>query len=386
MCSEFTELIYRTNLTPDEEFFTDTTKGKINFKDYVYDMVTGLKIPPSPTIGFRYALEWNPDEAAICPTFDRFMKEVTCNDSSLEKLLLEYVAYIISGLPNNIFEKALILVGDGANGKSVFIDVIKELLGSDAYSSVALDQLDNDNHRALLVKKLANFDSDASTSKLKSSVVKKLISGDDMQAKIVYSPAFQFKNNAKLVISVNHIPKNEDHSHGIFRKLIFIPFNQTFVDDTAKSEGKTGIDMDRNIREKLFSEKQGIFNRVVESYKRLMYQVNFTDSKASNDLKNIFKTVNDPFLCWFNDHVEKTENGGDLLYTKESYDDYKAFCAYSNIKVTETSVSFGKKLSGVCVGDTERKMVDGARDYFRRGYKLFPFGSFQQTSNKSSFS
>ena len=69
------------------------------------------------------------DVKAKCQRFDTFIKEVTGGDQKLAKYLQRVVGYALTGLARE--QCLFFLHGSGANGKSVFLNVLKDLLGTD---------------------------------------------------------------------------------------------------------------------------------------------------------------------------------------------------------------------------------------------------------------
>ena len=72
------------------------------------------------------------DENAECPRWWRFIREATRGDQELINFLRELVGYVLTGATT---EQILVFVyGEGGNGKSVFIEVVRRLLGDYAKS------------------------------------------------------------------------------------------------------------------------------------------------------------------------------------------------------------------------------------------------------------
>ena len=84
-------------------------------------------------------------------------------------------------------EKMLVLFGTGANGKSVFYDILNALLGAENFSSYSLQNLTNDNgyYRAKIGNKLVNYSSEMS-SKMENEYFKQLSSGEKTSARLPY--------------------------------------------------------------------------------------------------------------------------------------------------------------------------------------------------------
>ena len=111
-------------------------------------------------------------------------------------------------LPDARFQKAVMLTGEGENGKSVFLDLIGDLLGDANVSNVALHDLEDNRFRAAeLYGKLANIFADLDERGLKSSTMfKTLTTGDRVTAERKHAHPFSFRSYAKLLFSANKIP------------------------------------------------------------------------------------------------------------------------------------------------------------------------------------
>ena len=148
MVSEFRRKVQRTNLV-QQEWFTESTSRKINLQNGVLDLSKENPELSNHTTDFGFTsvlpYEYNPD--ADCPRFEQFLDEVTLGRDELKDVLMEYAGYAFASSRCD-FSKALILTGEGANGKSTFINVLKLLAGRSAYSSLSLMDLQSERTRS----------------------------------------------------------------------------------------------------------------------------------------------------------------------------------------------------------------------------------------------
>lgn len=140
MRGEFLGLIKSTNVV-SETFFENSTEGYINFNNGILKLDGRILLPHSKDYGFQYCLPYDYNPHATAPNFEKMLESVTLKDVQLQKILLEYMAYAISNIPPSWGEKCLILDGNGANGKSTFLDIIRHLVGEKSYSSIPLTEL-----------------------------------------------------------------------------------------------------------------------------------------------------------------------------------------------------------------------------------------------------
>lgn len=221
-------LYYIENLTfvPLSEFdkypeWQHVGNGWINinsseFKEHSPDMLSLRKLP----------VEYKPD--ASCPEIFKFL-ESTLDDESMA-IILRMIAYCL--LNYSKYEVAFILVGEGANGKSTLIKLIKAFIGPDNCSAVSLQDIAADKFaKAELAGKMVNLFADLKSTKVKDGDFKPIVSGDRIQVQRKYGQPFTLENTAKLIFATNNIPETEDDSYAYFRRWVIVPFNRTFEGD-----------------------------------------------------------------------------------------------------------------------------------------------------------
>lgn len=313
---EFVKKMQSNNLKPLS--FLDCS-GLMNLKNGVFDLETGDLLPHSPDFGFRTLIPYDYDPSATCPRFDTFLKEVTIEDIELEDLIMEYMGYCLSNTPPEYGEKAMILLGEGANGKSVLIDVVRQLAGEGSTAAITMADLGSETQRYQLVGKLINVSEETpSKSIMESAMFKNVITGGTMVVKQLYHQPYSVKNECKLLFACNDMPEATDNSRGLFRRLLIVPFNASFEGQKA----------DKNLRSVLFGELSGILNRVIEGYRRLKKNSwHFTRSKAVDEEAMDFEQSTSPLTSWFDLNLEldkfghNTTSGGATIF--EIYKAYR---------------------------------------------------------------
>lgn len=256
-----------------KDFFTHGTDGKINFKNGVLDLETNVLGTHSPEYGFRHVLPYDYNPLAECPHFWAWVKDVMLDNTDLINLLQEFMGYVIRGGEYK-YHKALWLSGNGRNGKSTFIDVLKALIGVGNYSTLSIRQIVNDKFSAVdLDGKIANFSEETSPEELADSGPFKNLTGDgEIHAQKKYGDPYSFRNRAKLIMSYNDIPMLKDLSQGMRSRPIIIPWKKDLSDESSQ---------DKTLKGKLLSELPGIFNFALEGWTRLERMGRFTDSADS---------------------------------------------------------------------------------------------------------
>jgi P4 family phage/plasmid primase-like protien len=180
----------------------------------------------------------------------QFMREIFCGDEEFINWIQRFCGYLLTGsTQEQIF---LFLFGHGANGKTVFIEVLKHIMG-DYGRAIASESLSESKRQAgsatpdlaaLIGARLVISSETEENTALAESLVKGLVSGDSMSVRMLYAAPIEFKPNFKLVMFGNHKPVVRGHDHGMWRRIRLVPFNRTFLPeekdpqliDTLKAE------------------------------------------------------------------------------------------------------------------------------------------------------
>jgi P4 family phage/plasmid primase-like protien len=213
------------------------------------------------------------DPAARAPRFNQFLFEVFEGDcDACEKIELLGEAFGYSLIPSCHLEKFFLLIGSGANGKSVLLNVLKALLGVANVAAVKPSQFNNNFQRAYLQGKLANIVSEIEIGTQLADGLKALTSGESMTAERKHRDPFTFTPIATQWMGTNHFPQVSDLSGGFVRRAAVLTFNQHFV------EGQRDV----HLAEKLKAELPGILNFALEGLERLYRNSQFTIPESSD--------------------------------------------------------------------------------------------------------
>lgn len=242
-------------------------------------------------------LKCNYNEEAKSATFENYLETVFEGDNERINLVGEMLGYCL--VPSNKFEKGFMLYGSGSNGKSVLLEVINNLLTEENISNVDLSDLEKSFSRSMLYNKLVNL-TDEMEGKIKDSgFYKRIVSGNAIEAQFKFKDSFKFKPFCTMVFAMNNFPQISDKTHGLYRKMIMIPF-----DVTIKEENQ-----DKDLSEKLKNEMDGILKFALDGLKRLAEQNKFTYSAKGNALMEEFKKNSNPVEIFFDDMVKEKVEG-----------------------------------------------------------------------------
>ncbi len=308
--------------TPD----SDKEKVQINLLNGTFEISPqGTNLRPFNRLDFityQLPFEYNPN--ATAPQFEAYLNKVL-PDHERQKVLAEYLGFVFIKHGSNALkeEKALILYGTGANGKSVFFEVVNALLGADNVSSYSLQSITNDNgyFRAKLANKLVNYASEIN-GKLEASIFKQIVSGEPVEARLPYGQPFILKQYAKLIFNCNELPKDVEHTHAYFRRFLIIPFDVTIQPH----------EQDKNLHTKIIeNELSGVFNWVLSGLHRLLEQKRFSDCEASQQAVEQYKIESDSVQMFLNE-FEYSISATKEIALKVLYNEYVEYCIDSGFK------------------------------------------------------
>lgn len=256
----------------------------LNCKNGVLDLNTLDLMEHSNKFFDLNLIDTNYDPRVKDPNVIKFLKDISNNDEEIYTLLTEMMGTFL--VKDNRWQKAYVLLGDGANGKSTFLEALKVVFGKDNYSSLEFDAIVG-NRFAIsdLVFKMLNISTELPNKKIEEThTFKKLVSGEELRAENKFENGFYFENYAKLVFAANDLPGTKDRSFGFFRRFIIIPFTNTFTNEKA----------DLTIKDKLITEsaKSTFLNLAIEGLKNLLKNKRFTHSDKSDAALNDFMNNN----------------------------------------------------------------------------------------------
>ena len=174
------------------------------------------------------------DQSATAPTWLRFLEDVFQSDAELIAFVQKAVGYSLTG---DVREQVLFIShGVGSNGKSVFLNILRKLLGSLALQA-APDLLMADKTRRhpteqadLFGKRLVVCQETEENRRFNEVLVKQLTGGEYVRARRMHEDFWEFAPTWKLWISTNYRPEIRSTNHAIWRRIRLIKFNVKFHD------------------------------------------------------------------------------------------------------------------------------------------------------------
>jgi putative DNA primase/helicase len=276
------------------------------------------------------------DPEAKCENWTKFLETIFEGDKELIEYVQKSIGYSLTG---SIDEQCFyMLYGNGANGKSTFLNAIRMITGDYADSlkgSSLMTHYNDDGARGDLAKLqgkrfvVASELNEGQT--FDESLMKSLTGGDTIPVRYLYGEEFPLKPQFKIWIGTNEKPRIKGSNYGIWRRVRLIPFTHTFTDS----------EKDEDFFEKcLVPELSGILNWAVEGCLAWQKEGIKTPAKvmaATDDYKDEMDVIQQ-FIddcCFVGEKYTAKVNG--------LYEEYCKWCDENNVHET-SSIKFTKKL------------------------------------------
>ncbi|MET7001069.1 DNA primase family protein [Chitinophaga defluvii] len=269
-----------------------------------------------------YQLPFEYNSNARAPLFEAYLNKVL-PDKQRQYILAEYLGYVF--IPHGALklEKTLLLFGSGANGKSVFFEIVNALLGKENVSSYSLQSLTNETgyFRAKLANMLVNYASEIN-GHLEAAIFKQLVSGEPVEARLPYGEPFTLTHYAKLIFNCNELPRDVEQSNAFFRRFMIVPFDITIP------EGEQDKELSKKI---IATELSGVFNWVLEGLHRLLKQKKFSPCEAARLQVEQYKKQSDSVQMFLEDEGYQSSSY-ESRPLKDLFSEYRIYCIDSGYR------------------------------------------------------
>ena len=313
--------------------FNESPQQKICLLNGTLNIRTGRLEQWSPDDELLHQLNFEWDDDARCPLYDKVIKQTFNQDRDTIWLWDEFCAYT---LINDIaFQRVLFLKGSGGNGKGTIARVLRNMHNPAAVGSVAITDLKDERKRTSLVGKFVNISGEQSRLNVVSDTyLKKITGGDPIDIRKLYG---EVQNNVVLSVRflelVNEMPATSDSSYALKRRIIIL-------DCPNKVE-----EPDFNLDKKLIKERPGVLRRWVQALKRLYERGDFYVPEKSKTLVQEYMIENDPIEYWFKERTEPVPKIEKMTPSRDLYADFRSWAQEMGYKYTPPEVVWGKKLT-----------------------------------------
>lgn len=275
-----------------------------------------------------------------------FLNDIFAGDKAVIRYIQKALGYSLTGSTRE--QIMFILFGKGRNGKSIFVEVISEILG---------DYSNNMQAKSLMVKKNDNINTDiARLSKARfvtssepnegfrfdEGLIKQLTGGDKVTARFLYAEEFEYTPKFKIWVSTNHKPIIRGTDDGIWRRLVLIPFDVQIPEEKV----------DKDLKYKLLREAPAILNWMAEGAYMWMQEGLAMPEKLKEAVQK-YRNEMDTLGQFIEDCCKVDKNSSEKVSNL-----HQAYKTWSNDNLTSTKVlgmkSFSQKMEERFVKESRR--------------------------------
>jgi putative DNA primase/helicase len=342
--------LFKTEIfKPEHEFDVGEPESVncLNGELSLYDVAGGWILEDHNKLNYRTTqIPVVYDENAQAPRFLQFMNEVFKGDKDADdkiKALLEMVGYSL--MAHCRHERFIILVGSGANGKSVLLSVLEALCGSINVAGVQPSQFDNKFQRAHLHGKLANIVTEIEQGQvIADAALKGIVSGEPSTVEHKHKDPFMMRPFSTCWFGTNHMPHTRDFSDALFRRALVVSFNNTFKPELGNC--------DPNLKDKLLDELAGILNLALEAYAKAIVS-GFTMPESCDAARKEWRLEADQ-VAQFVDECCITDSNCETAIG-DVFDNYLSWSSDNGINRKLAKKGFRDRLTRLGYGDRRTK-------------------------------
>lgn len=267
------------------------------------------------------------------PTWLRTLGEWLGDDEdglAKQQLLQEFVGAALFGIAPQ-YQRALILLGEGSNGKSTCLAVLAALFPSSAITATPPQDYECQYRRAKLVGVRVNIANEMPTSEVMASAsLKAIISGEEVEGRPPYGEPFRFRPKAAHIFAANRLPATRDTTPAFWRRWVILDFGRAFVD------GKK----DPNLAHRIVAEElPGVIAWAFEGASRLVRRGRYALPRSHHTHLDAWRGHADPVAAWMDRCCERTGSTAQSLL----YSNYAAWAQAKDQTPVPPNV-FGRRL------------------------------------------
>lgn len=307
-----------------EEF--DTDPWLLNCLNFTLDLRTGECRAHNPDDLLSHVASVEYDPTADCPRFKRFLDEIFCvpaPDGYTERpAMVDFVQQALGyALTGSVTEDCLFIEYGATtrNGKTTLAEAVLSVFGSYgcttkpdtlAYTGKPNGSGASEDVARLKGKRFVSISEPQKAMHLDAAKVKDMTGGGTQVARFLHQNSFEFRPEFKIFIDTNYLPKATDDTLFTSGRIHVLGFERHFSED----------ERDRDLLEKLESEKSGILNWMLEGLEKYRKAGHLIAPPEVIEATKEYQQENDKIGQFFDERMKKSsENckGGSV---------YKAFC------------------------------------------------------------
>lgn len=277
-----------------------------------------------------------------------FLYGVTQGDEQLGAYLQRVTGYCATGVtPEDVL---VYLIGVGANGKGSFAEAVAWAMGD--YAKIFPPEVLMESHGERHPTELAQFmgvrfaltSEPASNSTWNDSRIKALTGDTSISARFMRGDFFTFPRTHKTMVIGNHMPRLNEVTQAIKRRVQIVPFRAVF----KQTPGGQGM------RERLKAEAGGAILSWICKGARMWNELGTMPPQIVTDMTASYLEDQDLLTQWFGDKCVRVatsyERSGDLHKNYARWCEAQGSKPISNIKLSEYLAGCGFRKESSAIG------------------------------------
>jgi len=314
----------------------DTDPDALAVSNGWIDLKTGRLMPSAPEKMFSLSASTNYHPSAEGKLWRKTVLEVFNNSKLMAEYFQRAVGYSLLG--SNPEQLLFLCHGSGANGKSLLLETIRNVMGTYGQSMEMTTLMKGKAQSGQASPDLARlrgirFALASETERgqqWSSNRIKTLTGGDTITARPLYKDVIEFRNQATIWAAMNHLPEVDASDEAMWRRIKLIPFNRVFSPE----------EQDVNLPQKLAEEHEGILAWMVQGLQ--MYRnAGLQEPPAVKEATSSYRDEMDSAKRFFDTQAIFAQS--ERTPVKDVRETYREWCREENLKPLAAS-QFNKAL------------------------------------------
>lgn len=315
-----------TTMIPKLDMATEQHRAKdlVPFNNGVYNIEDGSFKSYSEYEGYYFFRQVPHDYVKNPPVpelLEDFLECSTAGDRELRTMLLEMAGACFHD--DIRLRGCFILVGDKAKGKSTFLNFLRNVNGMRNSAAVKIHEFLESFMLSNLLNKTANFGDDIAADYIKeTSVLKSIITGDNVTVNVKYHKPVTTHLTATQVFTANALPRFTDPSGALMSRIKLIPFKASFTKPDV-------FILDKLNKEEVYS---AFIYMALEAYRAALQRGAYTEAASAKVEMESYKDYNaDSVTSFLRDEYDNDARLLNMKSVGEIYPLYVQYCEEEQI-------------------------------------------------------
>ena len=296
---------------------------------------------------YPYAVMTNEEFESYNGLMKKFLDDISCGRKETLQSICECVGCMLA--PKNNFGKIFIWYGSGKNGKSTLMNLVAHIMGS-LCTSANLLRINDSFALQSVMKGICNITDDIGTSPItETGLLKSVIQGSSIEVNRKYRDPIKWKPNTQFVVGCNDIPRIQDTSGGMTRRILFVPF------DLQLTAEQTDVDLEDKLMNNV-DDMRYLLTAGIRAFRNAKTVGHLLETDKQRELTEDFIQENKDQISSFYEYLEHKEGENTIgkperdifsqwlegKTTDEVYGLYKEWCNEFSFKF-ESQLAFSRR-------------------------------------------